>query len=82
MAQLVTDSAPVAARGAECGLWSGEYWAQQVIRAEVATDTRGFFEGIRRVDLPPGSGGVRSERHAAASIAVPSMLALASAGVR
>jgi hypothetical protein len=30
MAQLVTDSAPVAARGAECGLWSGEYWAQQV----------------------------------------------------
>jgi hypothetical protein len=51
MAQLVTDSAPVAARGAECGLWSGEYWAQQVIRAEVATDTRGFFEGIRRVPI-------------------------------
>jgi hypothetical protein len=35
-----------------------------------------------RVDLPPGSGGVRSEGHAALSMVIPSMLALASAGVR
>ncbi len=34
------------------------------------------------VDLPPESGGVRSERHAALSMAIPSMPALASAGVR
>ena len=31
---------------------------------------------------PPGSGGVRSERHATASMGIPSMLARASAGVR
>ena len=34
------------------------------------------------VDFPPGSGGVRSERHAAARMAMPSMPARASAGVR
>ena len=35
-----------------------------------------------RVDLPPESGGVRSERHAAARVPIPSMSARASAGVR
>jgi hypothetical protein len=34
------------------------------------------------VDFPPESGGTRSERHAASSMVIPSMLALASAGVR
>jgi uncharacterized circularly permuted ATP-grasp superfamily protein len=34
------------------------------------------------VDLPPASGGVGSERHAAASMVIPSMPARASAGVR
>jgi hypothetical protein len=34
------------------------------------------------LDLPPGSGGMGSERHAAWSMVSPSMLALASAGVR
>ena len=40
------------------------------------------FAGWCRVDFPPWSGGVRSERHAAARMAIPSMLARASAGVR
>ena len=35
-----------------------------------------------QVDFPPWSGGVRSERHAAARMVIPSMLARASAGVR
>jgi hypothetical protein len=35
-----------------------------------------------QVDLPPASGGVGSERHAAASMVIPSMPARASAGVR
>ncbi len=35
-----------------------------------------------RLDLPPESGGVRSERHAAAGMTIASMPALASAGVR
>src|SRR3954453_13538806 len=35
-----------------------------------------------RLDFPPWSGGVRSERHAAARMVIPSMLARASAGVR
>ena len=34
------------------------------------------------LDFPPWSGGVRSERHAAARMVIPSMLARASAGVR
>jgi hypothetical protein len=34
------------------------------------------------LDLPPGSGGMGSERHAALSMVIPSMLALASNGVR
>jgi RTX calcium-binding nonapeptide repeat (4 copies) len=34
------------------------------------------------VDLPPWSGGTGSERHAALSMVIPSMLARASAGVR
>ena len=34
------------------------------------------------MDFPPWSGGVRSERHAAARMVIPSMLARASAGVR
>ena len=34
------------------------------------------------VDFPPGSGGVRSEDHAAARMVLASMLARASAGVR
>ena len=34
------------------------------------------------LDFPPWSGGVRSERHAAERMVVPSMLARASAGVR
>jgi hypothetical protein len=41
-----------------------------------------FSISTRFVDLPPESGGVGSERHAAASMVIPSMLALASAGVR
>jgi hypothetical protein len=36
----------------------------------------------KAVDLPPWSRGVGSERHAAASMVIPSMLARASAGVR
>jgi hypothetical protein len=35
-----------------------------------------------RVDFPPGDGGVGSERHAAARVVTPCMLARASAGVR
>ena len=38
--------------------------------------------GALQVDFPPWSGGVRSERHAAARMVIPSMLARASAGVR
>jgi Replication initiator protein A len=34
------------------------------------------------LDFPPGSGGLRSERHATARIAIASMLARASTGVR
>ncbi len=34
------------------------------------------------VDLPPASGGMGSESHAALSMVIPSMLALASKGVR
>jgi hypothetical protein len=41
---------------------------------------RGLFAS--NVDLPPASGGVGSERHAAASMVIPSMPARASAGVR
>ena len=37
---------------------------------------------LLELDLPPGSGGMGSERHAAWSMVTPSMLALASAGVR
>ena len=41
------------------------------------------FDGaINGLDFPPWSGGVRSERHAAARMVIPSMLARASAGVR
>ena len=39
-------------------------------------------QGGRTLDFPPWSGGVRSERHAAARMVIPSMLARASAGVR
>ena len=35
-----------------------------------------------QLDFPPWSGGVRSERHAATRMVIPSMLARASAGVR
>jgi transposase len=44
----------------------------------------GIHRGTVRkmLDLPPASGGVGSEYHAAASMVIPSMLALASAGVR
>jgi arsenate reductase-like glutaredoxin family protein len=42
-----------------------------------------FIDLIRRmVDFLPWSGGVRSERHAAERMVIPSMLARASAGVR
>jgi hypothetical protein len=34
------------------------------------------------MDLPPGSGGVGSERHAATGVTIASMLTLASIGVR
>ena len=34
------------------------------------------------LDFPPRRGGVGSERHAAARMVIPSMLARASAGVR
>jgi hypothetical protein len=34
------------------------------------------------LDFPPRSGGMGSERHAAARMLIPSMPALASAGVR
>jgi hypothetical protein len=40
------------------------------------------ISGPAAVDFTPESGGVGSERHAAASMVIPSMLALASAGVR
>ena len=35
----------------------------------------------RRLDLLPASGGMGSESHAALSMVIPSMLALASKGV-
>src|SRR3712207_6971165 len=38
--------------------------------------------GIRQLDFPPWSGGMRSERHPAAGMVIPSMLVRASAGVR
>ena len=38
--------------------------------------------GVGEMDLLPESGGVRSERHAAAGMTIASMSALASAGVR
>jgi transposase len=41
-----------------------------------------FSELQSHLDFPPWSGGVRSERHAAARMVIPSMLARASAGVR
>jgi hypothetical protein len=41
-----------------------------------------FGPAIARLGFPPGSGGMRSERHAAARMAMPSMPARASAGVR
>src|SRR4051812_5260813 len=37
---------------------------------------------IHPLDFPPWSGGVRSARHAAARMVIPSMLARASAGVQ
>jgi hypothetical protein len=40
------------------------------------------IERRRLLDLPPWSGGAGSERHAAWSMVIPSMLARASAGVR
>ena len=40
------------------------------------------LEVAGEVDFPPWSGGVRSERHAAERMVIPSMLARASAGVR
>src|SRR6476661_1491903 len=46
---------------------------------EILRKAAAFFA---RVDFPPWSGGVRSERHAAARMVIPSMLARASAGVR
>ena len=49
--------------------------------ASIAVDRR-HRRAKTDVDLPPGSGGVGSERHAALSMVIPSMLALASAGVR
>src|SRR5688572_17889542 len=42
----------------------------------------GVAAWTRAVDLPPWSGGAGSERHAALSMVIPSMLARASAGVR
>ena len=51
-------------------------------------DTGRYGPGIfaaarfREVDLPPASGGVGSERHAALSMVIPAMPARASAGVR
>src|SRR4051812_8696355 len=41
-----------------------------------------FSVATGALDLPPRSGGMGSERHAAARVPVPSMPALASAGVR
>ena len=42
----------------------------------------GQIDQAIELDFPPWSGGVRSERHAAARMVIPSMLARASAGVR
>ena len=53
--------------------------AGKVVReGKVATEP----QAIIALDFPPWSGGVRSERHAAARMVIPSMLARASAGVR
>ena len=41
-----------------------------------------FGDAFQGVDFPPWSGGVRSKRHAAARMAIPTKLARASAGVR
>jgi hypothetical protein len=53
-----------------------------VRRAAVHPVSQALRGACPRVDFPPGSGGVRSERHAAARMVIPSMLARASAGVR
>jgi len=48
-------------------------------------DVVGIFPceaSITRLDMPPESGGLGSERHAAARMPIPSMPALASVGVR
>src|SRR3954447_18573120 len=51
--------------------------------AMVAADWDYMAHGLyNSLDFPPWSGGVRSERHAAARMVIPSMLARASAGVR
>ena len=54
-----------------------EHTLRQLERGELSA-----LEAIDALDLPPGSGGLGSERHAAWSMVIPSMLALASAGVR
>jgi DNA invertase Pin-like site-specific DNA recombinase len=56
--------------------------AQRVpfIVAELGPDVDPFM--LHVLDLPPTSGGMGSERHAAARMAIPSMPARASAGVR
>ena len=54
-------------------------------RSRLLADTARLYDVSRAtlyLDLPPTSGGMRSERHAAACMAIPSMPARASAGVR
>ena len=56
--------------------------AFEIARQVVVFQQDAVLQRLMPVDLPPESGGVRSERHAAAGMATTSMPALASAGVR
>jgi hypothetical protein len=55
-----------------------------ILRFRMLMNAAGYEDGndADSLDFPPWSGGVRSERHAAARMVIPSMLARASAGVR
>jgi transposase len=59
-------------------IWAG----RAALRACLYMAAVAAARGSNPVDLPLGSGGVRSERHAAARMAIPSMRSLVSTGVR
>jgi hypothetical protein len=57
-------------------------FSKSEVAAFAAAVAAGDEAAMAEMDFLPGSGGVRSERHAAAGMVIPSMLARASAGVR